>query len=95
MTHPGMADRMVSMGIGVPLRTDGTEPCIGLTHLYFPVRRHQMWARHAVRQAQELCGRCHRTAECLRLATERGETDGVWGGVDFFVSKPHIRPSRR
>lgn len=88
MTAPGHADRMLSLGIGLPLRTDGTEPCIGRTDLFFPDMTKHAAARSAIEQAIALCGTCHRRQECLDGAIARRESVGVWGGVSMWTSKP-------
>lgn len=36
-----------------------------------------------------ICKRCPVRAQCLAAAKENGETNGIWGGVDF--DKPNTR----
>ncbi|MFF0092780.1 WhiB family transcriptional regulator [Streptomyces canus] len=33
-------------------------------------------------EAKQVCGRCPSRSLCLHAALERGETTGVWGGLD-------------
>jgi len=35
-----------------------------------------------LRQAKKVCGRCPVRSACLHAALQRGETSGVWGGLD-------------
>lgn len=39
-----------------------------------------------IAQAQELCSRCAVRKECFNFAKQNDMRNGVWGGVDFFVS---------
>lgn len=67
------------------MRTDGTEPCNGLTHIFFPER--DRGAEHTaamVGLAKRLCAGCDKRLACHVGAMTRRETDGVWGGSDFF-----------
>lgn len=63
----------------------GNEPCIGLPHVFFPDRSSGFWPRE-VAKAIRLCGGCDpdRRLECHVGAVRRHETEGIWGGQDFF-----------
>ena len=39
-----------------------------------------------IAQAQELCSQCTVRKECFNFAKQNDMRNGVWGGVDFFVS---------
>jgi hypothetical protein len=39
-----------------------------------------------VEQAQALCSKCTVRKECFNFAKQNDMRNGVWGGVDFFVS---------
>jgi hypothetical protein len=71
--------------------SDGTEPCIGHTDLYYATPGQTGW-KQAVATAQRLCAGCHRQHECLWKARWRGEHFGVWGGVQFHIN-PKPRPA--
>jgi|DEB0MinimDraft_3_1074331.scaffolds.fasta_scaffold28991_2 hypothetical protein len=76
-------------GLGLLLEREPGErfPCDGLTDLFFPdmaVGRPRLELNRKVRQAIELCRTCHRIDECQRLAHERKERFGVWGGQWFY-----------
>jgi len=67
-------------------RVDGDEPCLGLPEVFYPDRGAPGW-RHVVAQAQRLCAGCRplRRIECHAGAVRRHETEGIWGGEDFFA----------
>jgi hypothetical protein len=50
-------------------------PCAGLQTLFFD--------KNSVKQAKMLCLTCNFRTECRELAGERGESFGVWGGINF------------
>jgi hypothetical protein len=76
---------LMAKGVGVPPWADGNEPCHGLTHIFFPDRRNRPRAAAQIELARSLCAVCDKRLACLVEADNRGETDGVWGGVDFFT----------
>lgn len=39
-----------------------------------------------VEEARVLCNRCSVRKECFNFAKQNQMRDGVWGGIDFFVS---------
>ena len=67
-------------------RIDGDEPCLGLVELFFPDRGAPGW-KHEVAKAIRLCEGCRplRRLECHAGAMRRHETEGIWGGEDFFA----------
>ena len=76
-------------GLGLLLeRAPGEQlPCDGLTSLFFPrisVGRGGGQLKRDVQRAIAICHTCPRMAECHRLADERKERDGVWGGEWFY-----------
>jgi hypothetical protein len=83
-TMPTNAERAFARGIGRPIHVRGHEPCIGLLDLFFPDRSQKNEAEEAVAVAIRLCGGCDRAFECRSKARARKETDGVWGGLDFY-----------
>lgn len=55
-----------------------------------PVKAHLTYKKQ-VAMAARICKECPVETQCLADARERGETDGVWGGVDFHVPKGKSR----
>jgi hypothetical protein len=49
-----------------------------------------------IARAVAVCQTCTVRKECFNFAKKNGETFGVWGGIDFFISKkaknPHVIP---
>lgn len=39
-----------------------------------------------IEQAQKLCAQCEVRKECFNFAKQNDFRNGIWGGVDFFVS---------
>jgi hypothetical protein len=76
-------------GLGLLLQRAPGErlPCDGLTSMFFPatgVGRGGAQLKRDVERAIAICHTCPRMAECHRLADERKERDGVWGGEWFY-----------
>lgn len=73
-------------------------PCAGRTDLYFPSSTLHWTERNAaVEAAKALCRTCRHAVECLALALQRDEPDGVWGGEllrDGRVIPAYPRPGR-
>lgn len=40
-----------------------------------------------IARAVAVCKTCDVRKECFNFAKQNGETFGVWGGIDFFISK--------
>ena len=83
-------------GLGLLLeRAPGERfPCDGLTDLFFPAPAGGAGARlvrRDVNRAIAICRTCPRIIECRRLADERKERHGVWGGVWFHDIHGHGR----
>jgi hypothetical protein len=47
-----------------------------------------------VAEAKTFCDTCPVKAECFNDAVSRGERFGIWGGVDFYISR-HDLPGGR
>lgn len=83
-------------GLGLLLKRAPGErfPCDGRTDLFFPAPAGGSGARHVRRdvdRAIAICRTCPRIIECRRLADERKERHGVWGGVWFHDIHGHGR----
>lgn len=67
--------------------TDGSEPCRGLTDIFFPDRSRPSEAKADIEMAKRICAGCPTATriQCTVGALRRVETDGIWGGIDFFV----------
>ena len=50
-------------------------PCAGLHTVFFD--------KNMVKEAKTKCLTCNFRTECRQLAGERGESFGVWGGINF------------
>ncbi len=46
-------------------------------------------------KAQAICAGCEVRKECFRFAKNNKIGHGVWGGIDFFMSKEDIRNNRQ
>jgi WhiB family redox-sensing transcriptional regulator len=49
--------------------------------------------RPLIARAVAVCQTCTVRKECFNFAKKNGEVFGVWGGVDFFVSKKAKNPN--
>ena len=66
---------------------DGDEPCRGHSALFFPNRSNPYTARKQIAKAIAMCTdecRPERRLMCHVGAVVRHETEGIWGGEDFF-----------
>ena len=43
--------------------------------------------RPLIARAVAICSKCEVRKECFNFAKKNGEQFGVWGGIDFFISK--------
>lgn len=43
--------------------------------------------RPLIARAVAVCAQCEVRKECFNFAKKNGEQFGVWGGIDFFISK--------
>ena len=104
--RPRSTDYDTTNFLGLPaLKVDGSNrwreraECLGqpeLTPLFFTdYRATKAYTRaHMVEEAQVFCNRCAVRKECFNFAKQNEMRDGVWGGVDFFVSSNGtIRPA--
>jgi WhiB family redox-sensing transcriptional regulator len=48
--------------------------------------------RPLIARAVAVCQECTVRKECFNFAKKNGETFGVWGGIDFFISKKAKNP---
>jgi hypothetical protein len=80
------ADRAFAAGHVLP-RIDGDEPCRGHVELFFPSRSSSARAERQIAAAKALCAVCRpeRRLLCHVGAMLRHETEGIWGGEDFFA----------
>lgn len=46
-----------------------------------------------IARAVAICQTCTVRKECFNFAKQNGETFGVWGGIDFFISKKAKNPN--
>lgn len=85
MGHKPTAAEVAFLGGHVLPKVRGNEPCLQLPHVFFPDRSRGDWP-HVVAQAKRLCAGCDtlRRIECHVGAVRRHETEGIWGGEDFF-----------
>lgn len=49
--------------------------------------------RPLIASAVAICQTCTVRKECFNFAKRNGETFGVWGGIDFYVSKKAKNPN--
>lgn len=78
-SRPGLAPSTVSVDPGPSWMTDpdrGCAPAKGRTELFYSDFSAD------IRRAKAICGLCPFRVECLAYAEEKGESFGVWGGVD-------------
>ena len=48
-----------------------------------------------IEEAKRICRRCDVRGKCLGAAVEKGETNGVWGAVDFGDPQERANARRR
>lgn len=81
----------MAAGIGVPPWADGSEPCRGLTHVFFPDFTDRPRAARYVELAKSLCAGCPKRLPCQVQAVARNERHGVWGGLLLHKTNGHDR----
>lgn len=73
----------------------GDEACLGAVDIFYPPHNVRDGARTRLTvQARATCFTCRHWETCLQGALERGEENGVWGGVNFNVSTKESRQRR-
>jgi WhiB family redox-sensing transcriptional regulator len=54
-----------------------------------PEIMHPIWRSEDIAAAKRVCAGCEVRVECLQHALERGEDDGVWGGLTPSERRKH------
>jgi hypothetical protein len=68
-------------------------PCFGYTNIMYPEEMPSSQDRvRKISIARKLCEECHMQVQCLKLAVESRESNGVWGASTRL---PHPPGSRR